>query len=131
MKIIPGFEERIYKEIAKATGNKQIVKDVAYIRVVQYRNARRIYAERLDDVAFFVGYSNSDHFRLVGIGVRQEWGGRHYGKFMLMRAIEYAKRQGFTQIKTRTLSGVDFYQKCGNAKIVGMAGDDYLMVMDI
>lgn len=131
MKIIDGFDEKALKEIAKATGNKQLVKDVAYMRVTQYHQARRLKAERLENIAFFIGYHNADHFRLVGIGCRKEQQGKGYGRFMLYRAVEYARKQGYSKIRTRTMNGVDFYQKCGGARIIGMKDDDFLMEMDI
>lgn len=131
MQIVDGFDEKALKEIAKAADNSQLVRDVHYMRVVQYHLARKLKAERLGNVAFFIGYHNSDHFRLVGIGVRKEVQGKGYGRFMLQRAIEFARAQGYRKIRTRTLSGVDFYQKWGGARIIGMVGDDFLMEMDI
>ena len=50
---------------------------------------------------------------------------------MLQRAIEYAKANGYHKIKTKTLSGVDFYQKWANAKIVDMKDDDYIMEFNV
>ena len=112
MKIVKGFEESRYKKLASRCDNAQLKKDVSYMRVIIH-NGSKIYAETLDDSAFFVGYHNSDHFRLVGIGVDVEKRGKKYGRFMLQRAIEYARQQGYKMIKTRTNSGVDFYQKWG------------------
>lgn len=128
--IVKGFDEKELYKIAKTTGNRQLLDDVKYMRL-PYRKGTRVYAERIDGVAFFAGYHNSDHFRLVGIGVNKERQGKGYGRFMLYRAVEYARKQGYSKIRTRTLNGVDFYQKWGGAKIIGMKDDDFLMEMDI
>ena len=127
MRIITGFDEECLKEIARASGNKQIVKDVSYLRTIQHFKSRQLYCERLENFAFFAGYGNSDHFRLVGIGVRSDQQGKGYGKFMLQRAMNHARECGFSFMKTRTLNGVDFYQRFANAKIIGMAGNDFLL----
>ena len=116
MTIIDGFNEKALKEIAKATGNKQLVKDVSYMRVIQYHAPLRLKAERLENIAFFIGYHATDHFRLVGIGCRKEQQGNGYGRFMLYRAIEYARRQGYKKILTRTMNGVEFYLKWGGCE---------------
>ena len=65
MKIFKGFDEKEFMKIAKASNNPQIVKDVSYMRVIRHAKIR-IAAERLESSAFFIGYHNSDHFRLVG-----------------------------------------------------------------
>lgn len=128
--IIKGFDEKAIYRIAKSTGNKQLIDDVKYMRL-PYRRGTAVYAERIDRIAFFAGYHNSDHFRLVGIGVNMEVQGKGFGKFMFARAVQYTRSQGFRVIKTRTNSGVDFYQKWGGGRIVGMIGNDYLMEIDI
>lgn len=125
-----GFDEKALYRIAKTTGNRQLLDDVKYMRL-PYRNGRIVYAERIEGVAFLIGYHNSDHFRLVGIGVNKEKQGKGFGKFMFGRAVQYARTQGYKMIKTRTNSGVDFYQKWGGGRIVGIAGNDYLMEIDI
>ena len=128
--IIKGFDEKALYRIAKSTGNKQLLDDVKYMRL-PYRRGVTVYAERIDGIAFFTGYHNSDHFRLVGIGVNKEEQGKGFGKFMFGRAVQYARSQGYNMIKTRTNSGVDFYQKWGGGRIVGIKGNDYLMEIDI
>lgn len=110
--IIKGFDEKALYRIAKSTWNKQLLDDVKYMRI-PYRHGTKVYAERIDGIAFFAGYHNSDHFRLVGIGVNIELQGKGFGRFMLARAVQYARSQGYMLIKTRTNSGVDFYQKWG------------------
>jgi GNAT superfamily N-acetyltransferase len=130
MKIIKGFDETRYKQIAQKCDNKQLKKDVSYMRTVIH-NKSKIYAETLDDCAFFIGYHNRDHFKLVGIGVDTEHRGKGYGVFMLHRAMDYARTQGYSLIKTRTQSGVDFYQKWGGGRITGMKEADYMMEFDL
>ena len=128
--IIKGFDEKALYRIAKSTGNKQLLDDVKYMRL-PYRHGVTVYAERIDGIAFFTGYHNSDHFRLVGIGVNKESQGKGFGRFMFTRAVQYARSKGYAMIKTRTNSGVDFYQRWGGGRIVGMTGNDYLMEIDI
>lgn len=94
MRIIKGYDASALKKIAKNCNNKQIIKDVGYTGLVAYRNPEKVYCERLDDIAFFTGYHNSDHFRIIGIGVRKDQQGKGYGKFMLYRAINYARNSG-------------------------------------
>jgi GNAT superfamily N-acetyltransferase len=130
LRIIQGFDEKALYLIAKESGSKQLKDDVKYMRLPS-RKGIQVAAERLDDVAFWIGYHNKDHLRLVGIGVKRDQQNKRYGRFMLKRAIEYAKVQGFNKVRTRTLNGVDFYQKWGGAKIVGYKGNDYIMEIDV
>lgn len=127
MLIIKGFDEQALKAIAKKADNKQLVKDVSYLRTVNFFNPEKLYCERLDDVAFFCGSKNSDHFRIIGIGVRADKRGNGYGKFMLYRAIQYAKKYGYKKIRTKTFSGVDFYQKWAGAKIIDWKDGDFIL----
>lgn len=130
MKLINGFEGKAFYRIARLCENQQIVNDVNYMRLIE-SSGKKIYGSRLENVAFSIGYNNNDHFRLVGIGVVKEQRGKGYGKFMLLKTIEYARKEGYSKIRTRTLNGVDFYQKWGGAKIIGMKDNDFLMEMDI
>lgn len=128
-KIIKGFDEKALYAIAKTTDNKQLKDDVKYMRLAVH-SGKRVYCERIDKIAFFCGYCNRDHFRIVGIGVNKDFQGKGFGSFMYMRCIQYAKSKGFKKLKTRTLSGVDFYLRKG-WKITGMKNNDFMMERDI
>lgn len=118
------------KYIANGCKNKQLRNDISFARI-HYLKGRTVAAERLEDRAFWVAYHNEENLRLVAIAVKEEHKGKGYGRFMLGRVIKYAREQGFVKIRTRTKDAVDFYQKFGNAKIIGAADEDYLMEMEI
>lgn len=128
-KIVKGFDEKALYAIAKTTDNKQLKDDVKYMRLVVHAG-RAVYAEWIEGIAFFCGYCNQDHFRIVGIGVNNQHQGKGFGKFMYMRCVQYAKSKRFKKLKTRTLSGVDFYLRKG-WRITGMKNNDFMMERDI
>lgn len=127
MKIYDDFDELIYKEIAKKSGVKQAEKDVKYARFIYYHNPTKRYYERIDDVAFILGFINKQSFRIIGMATKKEYQGKGYGTFLLKRAILFCKKNGIKKITTRTLSGKNFYIKVANAKVVGKKDNDYLM----
>ena len=129
--IYKGFREEIYKEIAEASGNKQTVADVSYERFIQVHSPQKIYAERIDNDAFLIGYTKKDGFRIVGMATRKEAQGKGYGTKLLQRCIRWCMKNGITKIETRTLSGRTFYHEKAGAKVVGMKDGDYLMEIEL
>lgn len=130
MVLIRGFDEKALYRIAKESGNEQLKRDVKYMRLI-FRSGKKCVAERFEDKAFWMGYHNKDHLRLVGIGVRKDLQRNGFGRFMLQRVKLYSKGAGYKKVLTRTFDGVDFYMKWGGARITGMKDDDFLMEMDI
>lgn len=131
MKIHKGFEEKIYEEIAQASGNKQTLADIKYERFMQVHSPQKIYAERIEDYAFLIGYMKKDSFRIVGMATRKEMRGKGYGTILLFRCIKFCIRRNITKIETRTLSGRTFYRDKAGAKVVGMKDGDYLMEIQL
>lgn len=113
MRIVTEYDEKILKAIAKKSGNRQLVEDVSYMRAVNFRSPEKLYCERLEDRAFYGGQYNKDYFKLICIGVGKEHQGKGYGRFLLKRALENAKKAGYSVVRTRTNSGADFYAKWG------------------
>ena len=126
MKIYNDFNVSIYKEIAKKSGVKQTEKDVKYARFVYYHN-KNIYSERINDVAFILGYINKESFRIIGMATKKDHQGKGYGTILLKRAIIFCKKNGIKKITTRTNSGKNFYIKVANAYVVKKKDNDYLM----
>lgn len=120
-----GFEQAIYKAIAKKANNKQVVADVGYAAFVFFHNPEKEYAERTEN-AFIVGCWNKDHLRIIGMATAEADKGKGYATMFVKRAIQAAKKRGLTKIKTRSLSGADFYVKRG-FDIIGIKGGDYLL----
>ena len=129
--IYRGFQEDIYKEIAIASENKQTVADVSYERFIQVHSPKKIYAERIDNEAFLIGYRKKDGFRIVGMATRKEAQGKGHGTKLLLRLIRWCMENGIARIETRTLSGKSFYQEKAGARVVGIRDGDYLMEIDV
>lgn len=131
MRIYRGFDERVFREIAKASGNRQTEADVKYERFVQVHQKNRVYAERIDTDAFLIGYEKSESLRIVGMATRKEKQGLGYGTKLLMRCIKYCMRMNIPLIETRTKAGYTFYREKAGARVVGMKAGDYLMEIDV
>lgn len=129
--IYKGFDEDIYREIALASGNEQTVADVKYERFMQVHSPGKIYAERIDNSAFLIGYLKKDSFRIVGMATRKEMRGRGYGTQLLFRCIRYCQKKNIARIETRTLSGKTFYSEKAGAKVTGIRDGDYLMEIEV
>lgn len=127
--IIQGFDEVVFKEIAKATGNKQTLADIGYAKFVYYHNPKKMYAERIDNDGWILGSINKDSLRIIGMATRKEAQGKGIGTTLLYRAISFCQKNKLKKITTRTLSGVTFYQKKAKARIVGKKDNDYLLEM--
>lgn len=130
MKIYNDFDEKLYIDIAKATNVKQTIADVRFAKKVEHFG-KSIYAERIDEEAWLLGYSNKDSFRIIGMATRESAQGKGYGTILLRRLINHCRKNGIKKITTRTLSGVGFYRKKANAKIVGEKDGDYLLEITI
>lgn len=126
-----GFNEEIYQEIARASENKQTIADVKYERFIQVHSPKKVYAERIDNDAFLIGYEKKNCFRIVGMATRKEMCGKGYGTLLLFRCIKFCKNKNIARIETRTLSGRTFYREKAGARVVGKKGGDYLMVIDV
>lgn len=131
MKFYRGFDEAAYEEIARASENKQTIADVKYERFIQVHSPQKIYAERIDNDAFLIGYMKKDSFRIVGMATRKERRGMGYGTLLLFRCIKFCKKRKIARIETRTFSGYSFYREKAGAKVVGVKNGDYLMVIDV
>lgn len=131
MNFYRGFDGKIYEEIAIASENKQTLKDVKYERFIQVHSPQKIYAERIDNDAFLIGYTKKDSFRIVGMATGKGMQGKGYGTSLLFRCIKFCKKMNIARIETRTLSGYSFYKEKAGAKVVGVKDGDYLMVIEV
>ena len=132
--IYKGFDEKTYQKIAISSGGGQISSDVRYMRMICFRavgTKKKIYAERIDNIAAIMGYMTSDALRIVGVCVSKEYKGRGLARFLVKRALQYARDNGAKKVVTRTKDGVDFYQRVAGARITGMTGEDFIMEMDV
>ena len=126
-----GFDEKVYMEIAIASENRQTIADVEYERFIQVHLPRKIYAERIDNDAFLIGYKKKSCFRIVGMATRKEKCGNGYGTLLLFRCIRYCQKSNINRIEIRTSSGRTFYREKAGARVVGVKDGDYLMVIDV
>ena len=131
MKTYNNFDEQIFMDIAKSTGNEQIIDDVGYGIYIKHFFPERCYFDRLEEDAFLIGYVGTKGFRIVGIATRPEVQGKGYATVLVQRAIKYCQSKGIKKIRTKTLSGKDFYQRTFRAQIVGMSGKEYLLEIDV
>lgn len=127
--IFEGWNEAKLKEIARDCDNKQIVKDVGYFQFLNYHKSKGLFCEYTQD-SFCIGKLNKDHFRIIGMGTRTSCRRKGLAIMHLRRVFQTALNYGVDVIKTRTLSGVDFYLKRG-FEIYDMKDNDYLMQFKI
>lgn len=131
MKISRQFDERLFKQIADTTGNKQIKKDISVCLRWYWENGyHHAYVECIDESAFIIAYKNAKSLRVYGICTAKEKQGGGMASYLLQRAYAYCKENNIPKITTRTYDGVRLYQKNGY-KIVGRKGKDYLMEIDV
>lgn len=129
MKLYSYFDKQKLTEIAKKSGNKQILKDINYVRTLLF-NKSELYCEWIDEGAFIIGVFNKSAFRIVGLCTKIECRGKGLAKFLLRRAEMAAKEKGRDIIRTITLTGVDFYVKHG-FDVKGMKHGDYILEKEI
>ena len=129
MKLYSKFEKDKLLEIAKASGNKQIVKDVNYASFLAFHGTD-LYCEWIDEGAFLIGQQQKSSFRIIGLCTKLECRGKGFARFLLRRAEEAARSNGKTLIKTISLSGVDFYVKHGY-DVKGIKHGDYILEKEL
>lgn len=126
MVIYKEFDKESCLAIARAAGNTQIVKDVAYACFLSFHNKESIYCERIDDKAFLVGQTQKKCFRIIGMGTKNEYKRQGLATCLLNRLIHYCRVHNISRIHTRSKSGADYYAKRG-FDVVGMRDGDYLL----
>ena len=129
MKLYSYFDKGKLLEIAKASGNKQIVKDVNYASFLVFHGTE-LYCEWIDEGAFIIGQYQKYAFRIIGLCTKLECRGKGLAVFLLKRAESAAKENGKKRIKTISLSGVDFYAKHGY-DVKGIKHGDYILEKEL
>lgn len=129
MKLYSYFDKEKLLDIAKASGNKQIVKDVNYASFLVFHKTA-LYCEWIDEGAFIIGQYQKSAFRIIGLCTKIECRGKGYAKYLLKRAEIAARNNGKKLIKTISLSGVDFYAKQGY-DVKGIKHGDYILEKDL
>lgn len=129
MKLYSYFDKEKLLDIAKASGNKQIIKDVNYASFLAFHGTE-LYCEWIDEGAFIVGQYQRSAFRIIGLCTKLQCRGKGYAKYLLKRAEVAARNQGKNLIKTVSLSGVDFYAKQGY-DVKGIKHGDYILEKDL
>lgn len=102
------FDKEPLLEIARATGVRQTVADVNYASFLNYHAPRKVYVEYVNG-AFILASKNKKDFRIIGMATAKEYQGQGKASFLLKRAVDYAKRKGYSRITTLTYSGIEFY----------------------
>lgn len=129
MKLYSHYDKEKLLDIAKNSGNKQIVKDVNYASFLVFHGTK-LYCEWIDEGAFIIGQYQKSAFRIIGLCTKLECRGKGLAKFLLKRAENAAKENGKSIIKTVSLSGVDFYAKHG-FDVKGMKHGDYILEKEL
>lgn len=104
-----------------------------YFRTALYYSREKVWSEILDDRALYFATRSRDHVRLIEIAVREEYQGQGVGKEVLFRLLSRVKAAGLSKLTFRTPiveEAANFWLHIG-ARIVGLKGDDYEMVITI
>lgn len=123
------FDQDYLREIAKGTGVRQTIADVNYASFLHYHNPQKVYCEYLDG-AFILGAKNKSDFRIIGMATSREHQGQGKASLLLKRAVEYAKKKGYSRITTLTYSGIEFYLRRG-FDIYGYKGNELYLELKL
>ena len=129
VKLRPGYDAKIFREIARHCGTPSLLKETEYIRTAKFYAPKKFVSEMIGDYAFFAGTIGKNHFRLIEIAVRKEKQGQGLGKLMMRRIITICRKNHLEKITLRTNRNehaVDFYRKYGGT-ITAINGNDYEM----
>lgn len=106
------WDEQKCREIAKATGVKQTIKDVSFASFYAFHKGA-LYVLLSEGEFFLVGYFKKNALRIIGIAVVPKMQGKGIGKKLLNRAKLDCIKKGINRIETRSASGCEFYVKNG------------------
>lgn len=94
MKISRQFDERLFKQIADTTGNKQIKKDISVCLRWYFENGYyHAYVECIDESAFIIAYKNAKSLRVYGICTAKEKQGGWNGKLPSAKGLCVLQRK--------------------------------------
>ncbi len=125
------FDQKALEAIARESGSKQAVKDVSYARFAFYHsNPSKHYCEYIEGVSFILGKYTQDGFAMIGMATAEQHKRQGHASNLLLRLLCKCSEKGIKKIKTRTLSGVEFYRGHG-FRIVGQREGDYLMELNL
>ena len=120
------------RSIAKDSGSDEL-KHSEYLRAAAWRAGDKMLMEVFDDVAYYAGIFQKEHFRLIEIAVKTEMQGKGYGRMMMRRIIQKCRAKGIHRITLRTSAeetAHEFYKKFG-AVVTGLHDGDYEMEIRI
>lgn len=127
---VSGYDQKIFYQICKKSGEPQTLKDINFMRAItHWQPGYVVFAERCGEISCIFGYYIPDKkvMRIVGMATDKDHQGKGIGKALLRRAMAKAKKNGMETATTRTFHGVNFYAQKGGFKIVGEKGQDFIM----
>ena len=127
------YDDKLAHDICYNSGSDVTKRTHAYFRRQIYQTPDKVWAEMLDDYAFYFAVKYSKHVRLIEIAVKTEYQGKGIGMVVLYRLLERMKRNGIKKMTFRTPRNEKshtFWLHLG-AKIKDVKGDDYEMELNI
>lgn len=118
MEIVKGWDETLYREIAKASCNKQAVRDVECMRRLCYLESGKEYCERIGNASMIMAFVQKRNLRIYGMATREEDKGKGYASLLLKRAEQFCRENHLPIMTTITISGKTFYEQHG-FKVIG------------
>lgn len=134
MKASSVFNEKVIKDICKASGSPSLAKEASFFGCQHFRTPPpKFWCEIFDESAFYVAGVGREHLRLYGIAVKKELQGKGIGRAMFTRLAGRARAAGLKKITFRTNMYEDaqhFYSHLG-AKVVGLKDNDIEMIYEL
>lgn len=126
-------DKHIIHDICFNCDSKTMKDSFSYIGLMYYRFPKNIVAEICGDKAFYVVSKAKNHWRLIGIAIKNDSQNQGLGKITLKRLLERMKKDGVKTLTFRTNqneNAANFWLSQGS-EIVGIKGTDFEMKLEI
>lgn len=112
MVVMTGWNEPELKKIAVASGGGQILKDVAYGRMLAF-HGRKPMCWYIPGIAFLAASRHVGYVRIIGVGVAVSHRRRRIAARLLEMLEARCRERGWGGLRTKTAQGAAFYQRLG------------------
>lgn len=132
--IITSLDVPSLKEICHNCGSKSVKDGCGYMQWIYFHNPERCRLSLVPGVGFWFGTVSKKHFRLIEFAVHKNHQGEGYGRALFEELCQYVSGLGLNKITLRTSmyeSAINFWERIGGAKVVGMKKDDYELEIDL
>ena len=127
------YDEKVAKEICSDCGSPTSKTAYNYFRTALHYSPEKVWSEVYDGKALYFATRAKNHVRLIEIAVRHQYQVKGIGKKVLFRLLSRMKAAGLYKLTFRTPiaeEAQNFWLHMG-ARIVGLNGNDYEMVLTI